>query len=99
MKYTLILAGLLLYGEIAMGLTLTSNAFSNNQSIPTLYTCDGKDVTPTLSWSSPPKGTQSFVIIADDPDAPIKTWVHWVVFNIPGNSSQWPSNGITAVDG
>lgn len=51
------------------------------------YTCEGKDISPDISWSDVPAGTQSFVLICDDPDAPMGTWVHWVIFNIPGNNT------------
>src|SRR6266404_2280312 len=61
----------------------TSPAFSHNGSIPSQYTCDGANVSPALEWSNEPEGTKSFALIVDDPDAPAKVWVHWVVFNIP----------------
>ncbi|HMK32865.1 MAG TPA: YbhB/YbcL family Raf kinase inhibitor-like protein [Nitrosopumilaceae archaeon] len=62
---------------------LTSPAFSHNEAIPTEYTCDGANNSPALEWSGEPENTQSFVLIVDDPDAPGKTWVHWLVYNIP----------------
>lgn len=64
-------------------LTLSSPAFAAGASIPVRYTCKGQDVSPALEWSEPPAGTQSFVLIMDDPDAPVGTWVHWVVYYIP----------------
>ena len=66
-----------------MSLNLKSDAFVNGQSIPAKYSCIGKNVSPALTWSDPPAGTQSFALIVDDPDAPMGTWVHWVLFNIP----------------
>jgi Raf kinase inhibitor-like YbhB/YbcL family protein len=66
-----------------MSLTLTSDAFANGQSIPAKYSCVGKNLSPALAWNEPPAGTQSFALIMDDPDAPMGTWVHWVLFNIP----------------
>lgn len=69
-----------------MSLTVTSDAFANGQSIPAKYSCVGKNISPTLAWSEPPAGTQSFALIVDDPDAPAGTWVHWVLFNIPPNT-------------
>ena len=66
-----------------MSLVLTSSAFKDGETIPARYTCDGVDVSPPLHWSVPPAGTKSFVIIADDPDAPGGTWVHWVLYNLP----------------
>jgi len=68
-----------------MGLTLKSSAFTGNGNIPSRYTCDGEDVSPSLQWSDIPEGTKSFAIIFDDPDAPAKTWVHWVLYNIPAD--------------
>ncbi len=64
-------------------LLLTSPAFKNGETIPAEYTCDGKDISPSLQWSDAPAGTKSFAVISDDPDAPGGTWVHWVIYNIP----------------
>lgn len=69
-----------------MSLTLTSDAFGNGQSIPSKYACTGRNISPALSWDDPPTGTQSFALIVDDPDAPMGTWVHWVLFNIPAQA-------------
>jgi phosphatidylethanolamine-binding protein (PEBP) family uncharacterized protein len=68
--------------EASMSLQLTSDAFSNGQSIPAKYSCIGKNISPALTWTEPPAGTQSYALIMDDPDAPGRTWVHWVLFNI-----------------
>ncbi|MCS7083408.1 MAG: YbhB/YbcL family Raf kinase inhibitor-like protein [Aquificaceae bacterium] len=68
--------------------TLQSTAFSNNGNIPRAHTCDGQDVSPPLSWSGAPQGTQSFVIIMEDPDAQQvggRVWTHWVIYDIPAN--------------
>ncbi len=65
---------------------LKSLAFEAGDLIPAKYTCDGSDVSPPLSWSDAPSGTQSFALISDDPDAPRGTWVHWVAWNIPATS-------------
>ncbi len=62
---------------------LASPAFSHNETIPMEYTCDGANISPALAWSNAPENTQSFALIVDDPDAPQKVWVHWIVFNIP----------------
>lgn len=67
-------------------LELQSPAFKANGTIPARYSCDGEDVSPELAWSSPPKGTQSFVLIMEDPDAPAGTWTHWVLYDLPGHS-------------
>lgn len=69
-------------GGIGMALTLTSTAFDSGEAIPRKYSCDGQDISPPLSWDSAPKGTESFVIVCDDPDAPAGTWDHWIVYNI-----------------
>jgi Raf kinase inhibitor-like YbhB/YbcL family protein len=71
-----------------MALVLTSPAFTHQGSIPQQYTCQGRDVSPPLSWSGAPEGTKGFVLIVDDPDAPDpaapkRTWVHWVLYAIP----------------
>ena len=75
-----------------MAFTLTSTAFSDGAAIPAQYTCDGVDVSPPLAWSGPPPGTRSFALIADDPDAPVGTWVHWVLYNLPAAVSELPEN-------
>lgn len=73
-----------------MPLQLSSSAFSNGGTIAKNYTCDGGDVSPALSWKDPPAGTQSFALIADDPDAPAGTWVHWVLYNLPATAKELP---------
>lgn len=61
---------------------LTSPVFTNNQKIPNKYTCDGEDVNPPLVFQDVSEEAQSLVLVVEDPDAPGKVWVHWVVFNI-----------------
>ncbi len=73
-----------------MPFELTSTAFTEGDPIPTKYTCDGQDVSPPLRWKDPPEGTQSFALINDDPDAPAGTWVHWVLYNVPGSTLSLP---------
>ncbi len=70
-------------GGSAMAMQLTSTAFTQNNTIPSKYTCDGADISPPLAWSGAPSGAKSFALIADDPDAPAGTWVHWIIWNIP----------------
>jgi len=82
-------------------LALTSAAFTQQGSIPQQYTCQGRDVSPPLSWSGAPEGTVSFVLIMDDPDAPDpaapkRTWVHWVLYSIPATVSALPEAVVTA---
>ena len=69
---------------------LTSKAFGTKGMIPPQFTCDGQDISPPLSWSYPPTNTKSLALICDDPDAPGKTWVHWVVYNLPPSSCSLP---------
>ncbi|KDR95492.1 hypothetical protein SAMN02745945_02064 [Peptoclostridium litorale DSM 5388] len=66
-------------------MNIVSPAFENEGSIPSRYTCDGENISPELNWSDFPDGTKSFALIADDPDAPMGTWVHWVIYDIPSN--------------
>lgn len=64
-------------------LRITSTAFATGQSIPSTYTCEGKDINPPLHIEGVPERARSLALIVDDPDAPGKTWVHWVMWNIP----------------
>jgi Raf kinase inhibitor-like YbhB/YbcL family protein len=74
-------------------LELTSDAFQNGKPIPTQYTCDGADQTPTLHWSDPPSGTKSFALVIDDPDAPSGTFRHWGLFDIPASARSIGAGG------
>ena len=69
---------------------LTSSAFSESQEIPAQYTCDGQNVSPPLKWSGAPAETKSFTLIVDDPDAPVGTWTHWVLFDLPAATTELP---------
>lgn len=69
-------------------MTITSSAFQNNAPIPSKYTCDGEDILPPLSISGVPIDAKSLAIIVDDPDAPVGTWVHWVVYNIDPKTTE-----------
>jgi len=71
-------------------LELTSPVFENGKPIPIIFTCDGVDASPPLEWDRVPEGTKSFVIFCDDPDAPRGNWVHWVIYNIPPDSTSLP---------
>lgn len=80
---------------------LSSPVFKEGQTIPKRYTCDGEDVSPQLSWKDVPAGTKSLALIVDDPDAPVGTWVHWVIYDIPPslNGLQEGTPKTPAVDG
>lgn len=80
------------FAEETMALTLKSTAFTENGKIPSRYTCEGNDVSPPLTWEGVPDNTRSLVLIVDDPDAPDPrapkmTWVHWVLYNIPPDTT------------
>jgi hypothetical protein len=98
MKRMYLLAGLALCAASLAGLAqggampfqMTTTAFSSGGTIPKNYTCDGPDLSPPLTWKDPPAGTQSFALIADDPDAPSGTWVHWVIYNLPSTAKELP---------
>ena len=74
-------------GGRAMSFTMKTRAFLEGEMIPTKYTCDGVDVSPGLTWTGAPAGTQSLTLIADDPDAPVGTWTHWIIWNIPPDTA------------
>jgi len=69
---------------------ITSSAFKNGARIPTKHSCDGVDVSPSLAWSKLPAGTKNLALICDDPDAPMGTWVHWVIYDIPASFTGLP---------
>lgn len=71
---------------------ITSDAFADGEDMPAQYTGVGIDISPELKWTDIPEGTQSFVLIMDDPDAPLGTWVHWVVYDIPAGASGLKKN-------
>jgi Raf kinase inhibitor-like YbhB/YbcL family protein len=71
-----------------MAFMLTSPAFAQGAEIPTVHTCEGKNVSPPLAWSGLPAGTKSLALVVDDPDAPDpaapkRTFVHWVLYDVP----------------
>lgn len=68
-----------------MRIELSSPAFQEGQTIPKQHTGDGADTSPPLHWADPPPATKSLALICDDPDAPVGTWVHWVLFNLPAD--------------
>ncbi len=75
-----------------MALTITSTAFSPNGAIPSRFTCEGDDIAPAIAWSGVPEGARSLVLIVDDPDAPDpaapkRTFVHWLLYDIPPSAA------------
>jgi Raf kinase inhibitor-like YbhB/YbcL family protein len=76
--------------DTPMKFKLNSHPFSDGGNIPKKYTCDGDDVSPELHWTGQPPAAKSFALIVDDPDAPSGTWVHWVLFNLPGDAHDLP---------
>jgi len=75
-----------------MNMEVKSTAFQEGAMIPKLYTCDGQDISPPLSWSGVPSEAKSLALVMDDPDAPRGTWVHWVLFNIPPDTTSLAEN-------
>ena len=71
-----------------MKLDVSSSAFSEGQSIPEKYTCDGQNVSPPIQWSAAPANTKSIAIICEDPDAPSGTFTHWVLYDVPGTAKE-----------
>jgi Raf kinase inhibitor-like YbhB/YbcL family protein len=71
-------------------IALTSDAFAAGEAIPVRHTCDGQDLSPPLAWGDLPAGTESLALVVDDPDAPVRTWVHWVAFSLPAGTTSLP---------
>ena len=79
-------------GGDTMEIQVQSSAFKEGEMIPKKYTCDSADVSPPLSWDAVPEGAQSLALISDDPDAPMGTWVHWVLYDLPPLTRELPEN-------
>lgn len=77
-----------------MGFSIESTAFGHGAAIPELYTCEGRNITPPLSWKGVPAGTRALALLMDDPDAPVGDWVHWIVLDIPPESPGFSENGV-----
>jgi hypothetical protein len=73
-----------------MALTLHSGAFAEGGAIPRLYTCEGRDISPPLSWTGAPQATASFALVVSDADAPGGTWYHWAVFDLDAEIRELP---------
>jgi Raf kinase inhibitor-like YbhB/YbcL family protein len=76
--------------------SITSPAFEPGQPIPRRYTCEGADLSPALQWFGAPAETKSYALVCDDPDAPVGTWVHWVIYNLPASAAALPENVLKA---
>jgi len=79
--------------------TLSSESFKYGKSIPPTFSCEGEDLSPALEWQNVPPETESFALIMDDPDAPSGTWVHWLVYDIPGKLVGFGKGGSAGRDG
>jgi Raf kinase inhibitor-like YbhB/YbcL family protein len=73
-----------------MAFAFSTTSFSDGGVIPSRHSCEGADESPPLSWSAPPDGARSFALIVDDPDAPVGTWVHWLLWDIPASTQSLP---------
>jgi len=80
---------------------ISSAAFENNSLIPSKYTCEGQGINPPLEFRDVPEDTKSLALIVDDPDAPMKKWIHWTIWNIDAKTTQIPQNSFPkgAVEG
>ena len=72
---------------------ISSPAFEPGGEIPALYTCDGEDIAPPLKWTEVPKEAKSLALVCEDPDAPVGTWLHWLVVNLPPDCEGLPEGG------
>jgi len=79
--------------ESVMSLAITSTAFAHGAAIPEMYTCDGDNVAPPLSFGGVPKGTKALALLMDDPDAPVGDWVHWIVLDMPPSCAGLDEDG------
>ena len=78
--------------ETKVKLQIKSSVFEHNEMIPKKYTCDGEDISPPLSWDGVPEGAKSLALISDDPDAPMGTWVHWVLYDLLSSVKELEEN-------
>jgi Raf kinase inhibitor-like YbhB/YbcL family protein len=91
-SWLVLAAGEIPRGGAPMSFSLKSPDFTEGATIPPQFTCSGRDISPALQWSGASADTKSFALIADDPDAPAGTWVHWVLYNLPANVHSLPQN-------
>ena len=92
LKLLFISLTILLFNQEALAMDLFSSAFNNDDILPAKFTCDGKNISPALSWKNAPQNTKSFALIADDPDASRGTWTHWILYNIPATTTSLIEN-------
>lgn len=92
-----------MHGAVAnmpdLKMSLDSPAFTAGENIPVEFTGDGDNNAPPLNWTNPPEGTQAFALICDDPDAPMGTWVHWVLYDLPADTTQLAGNAAPLPEG
>lgn len=82
---------------VTIPMTLKSSAFTDQNTIPKVFTCDDKNISPPLMWSGIPQNSKSLALIVYDPDVPapflpLKIWTHWVLYNIPHAVTELPQN-------
>jgi Raf kinase inhibitor-like YbhB/YbcL family protein len=77
-------------GGLTMAMEIKSPSFDQGRTIPRRHTCDGPDLSPALKWSGVPDNAKALALISDDPDAPVGTWVHWVLYDLPGETRSLP---------
>jgi len=88
----LALADAVIAAHAEPAMTLRSPAFASHAPIPQRHSCEGADVSPPLAWSNVPDTAESLALIVDDPDAPGRTWVHWVVYNLSPDPTELPAD-------
>ncbi|MEA1965279.1 MAG: YbhB/YbcL family Raf kinase inhibitor-like protein, partial [Candidatus Aerophobetes bacterium] len=78
-------------GGKQMAWEIKSSAFKEGEVIPKRFTADGENISPPLSWNSPPEGTRALALIVEDPDAPGGVFTHWIIYDIPPNITELPA--------
>ena len=95
----LFLLFILPFSSYAANFSLYAPALEKTTSMPSLYTCDGKNISPALNWANAPSKTKTFTLILSDPDAPSGIFYHWILYNVPANVSSLPENAVTLPKG
>lgn len=90
LSFHLVYTPLIIQNKGGLDMEIKSNSFKNGERIPKKYTCEGEDISPELHWGGVPQDTKSLVIIVNDPDAPVGTFNHWVIYDIPVSISSLP---------